>query len=1014
VRTEHTQAPASVGGRLVLVDGHALAYRAYHALPPELRTSRGEATNAVFGFTQMLLDTLRNYAPQYVIVTFDKGRTFRHDEYTDYKAQRGPMPEDLRDQLHRVREIVEAMGIPIVELEGYEADDLIGTLAKQAEQRGLETYILTADTDQHQLVSDHVRIIAPGGYRQRFSEAKVYDQQAVFERYGFGPELVPDFKALVGDKTDNIPNVPGIGEKTAAQLLVQYGSLEGILEHLDELKPKIREALQAHAEQALRSKKLATIVRDAPVRLDLKASQIRNFDREKLLRLFQELEFRSLVDKANQVAEVVSQVSHRPTGDSAQTPGAAGQQADDAVHTEGVVGGTWQTAVPRQMSLFGGTEGAATGLDLAKRSPASALAVTEERLKAGVPPNVFIVRTRQELRQLADRLHADGRFTLDVEATSQDDMDAELVGISIAPTTPDGDVREGYYIPLAHTTHAEDGQQVLVDGQPSAKVVREVLGPLLAAPSVTKDGHNCKYDMKVLIRAGMPVVGLGSDTMIAAYLLGETSVSLKDLAFTRLGVQMVPISELIGRGKQQISMDRVSLDLVAAYAAADVAITERLRHMFEAALKQNELWDLFQHIEMPLVPVLADMELTGVAIDVPWLQQLSAKMHAKLKELEEAIYAEAKHPFNINSTQQLGRVLFEELQLPGRKRTRTGYSTDREVLEGLRGMHPIVDLILEYRQLIKLKSTYIDALPLLVRRDTGRVHTSFNQCVAATGRLSSSNPNLQNIPIRTEIGRDVRKAFIADNTSPHRLFDEESWLLAADYSQIELRLLAHMADEERLISAFEQGLDIHAATASEVLGIPLDKMDPDSRRLAKTINFGVLYGMGSYGLARDSGLSQQEAAKFIELYWSRYPAVRRFMDQVLREGRDRGYVRTLFGRRRYMPDLRSPRADIRQAAERMAINAPVQGTAADIIKIAMIRLHHEMQQRNLKSKMLLQVHDELLFEVPASEVQQMAELVPDIMEHVVDLRVPLVVEVKKGKNWGEMQPVARTQPDGKA
>ncbi len=995
----------SAGQKLVLVDGHALAYRAYHALPPELRTSRGEATNAVLGFTQMLLDTLRNYAPQYVIVTFDKGRTFRHDEFVEYKAQRGPMPEDLRDQLHRVREIVEAMGIPIVELEGYEADDLIGTLAKQAEQMGLDTYILTADTDQHQLVSDHVCVIAPGGYRQRFSEAKVYDRQAVMERYGFGPELVPDFKALVGDKTDNIPNVPGIGEKTASQLLVQYGSLEGILEHLDELKPKVKEALQAHAKQALHSKKLATIVRDAPVKLDLGASQVRNFDREKLLRLFQELEFRSLVDKANQVAEIISRQSSAD-GPAVAQADAAGTASRNVVPNS-VVEGTWQATVPRQMSLFGDEGGATspTGLDLSKRSPASVLAVTDERLKAGVPPEVFIVRTREELQQLADRLRADGRFTLDVEATSQDDMDAELVGISIAPTTPDGSVREGYYIPLAHTVDAEDGRQVLMDGQIARDVARQALGPLLADPAVIKDGHNCKYDMKVLIRAGIPVEGLGSDTMIAAYLLGETSVSLKDLAFTRLGVQMVPISELIGKGKQQISMDRVSLDLVAAYAAADVAITERLRHMFEAALKQNELWDLFQNIEMPLVSVLADMELTGVAIDVPWLQQLSAKMHAKLKELEEAIYAEAKHPFNINSTQQLGRVLFEELQLPGRKRTRTGYSTDREVLEGLRGMHPIVDLILEYRQLIKLKSTYIDALPLLVRRDTGRVHTSFNQCVAATGRLSSSNPNLQNIPIRTEIGRDVRKAFIADNTSPHRLFDEESFLLAADYSQIELRLLAHMANEERLISAFEQGLDIHAATAAEVLGVPIEKVDPDSRRLAKTINFGVLYGMGSYGLARDSGLSQQEAAKFIELYWSRYPAVRRFMDQVLREGREKGYVRTLFGRRRYMPDLRSPRADIRQAAERMAINAPVQGTAADIIKIAMIRLHHEMEQRGLKSKMLLQVHDELLFEVPRSELDQMAELVPDLMEHVVELRVPLVVEVKTGKNWGDMQPV---------
>ena len=397
------------------------------------------------------------------------------------------------------------------------------------------------------------------------------------------------------------------------------------------------------------------------------------------------------------------------------------------------------------------------------------------------------------------------------------------------------------------------------------------------------------------------------------------------------------------------------------------------------------------------------MELTGVAIDVPWLQSLSSSMHAKLQELERQIHDEAKHPFNIGSTQQLGRVLFEELQLPGRKRTQTGYSTDREVLDQLRGLHPIIELIVEYRQLIKLKNTYIDALPLLVRRDTGRVHTSFNQAVAATGRLSSSNPNLQNIPIRTEIGRDVRKAFIADNTSPHRLFDEQSFLLAADYSQIELRLLAHMAQEPRLVEAFEQGLDIHAATAAEVMGIPLEQVDPDSRRLAKTINFGVLYGMGSYGLARDTGLSPAEASKFIELYWSRYPMVRALMDRTLEEGREKGYVSTLLGRRRYSPELRSRNGGIRQQAERMAINAPVQGTAADIIKIAMNRLHDEMKARGMKSKMLLQVHDELMFEVPTSELEELQELVCETMEGAMTLSVPLKVEVKYGVNWGEMQ-----------
>jgi DNA polymerase-1 len=991
------------GAKLVLVDGHALAYRAYHALPQDLRTSSGEATNAVLGFTQMLLDTLRNHAPQYVVVTFDKGRTFRHEEFAEYKAQRGPMPGDLRDQLGRVRQMVEAMGIPIMEVAGFEADDLIGTLSRQAEEAGLDTYILTADTDQHQLVSDHVRMIAPGGYKQRFSEAKIYDKQAVLERYGFGPELVPDFKALVGDKTDNIPNVPGIGDKTASALLVQYGSLEGILEHLEELKPKQQESLREHADQARRSKQLATIVRDVHVTLDLEASHVRGFDKEKVLRLLQELEFRSLVGKVNQVETVLSGVNQASDPAPGQEQDGAETVTPNPVQTDGRGG------QPQQLSLFddgsAGEGASASTVDTSKRSPLAALSVTEDRLRAGVPPNVYVVNTVEAIRTLATRLSLEGRFTLDVEATSQDDMDAGLVGIAIAPVSDDDNVEEAYYIPVAHLTAAEGDQPTLDASQISIEDVRAELGPVLADRGVIKDGHNLKYDIKVLTRAGLRVEGLGCDTMIAAYLLGETGISLKDLAFTKLLVQMVPITELIGKGRTQTTMDHVAIDLVAGYAAADVAVTERLRQLFMPRLEEQGLYELLADVEMPLVAVLAEMELVGVAIDVPWLQSLSTGIHHKLTELQNQIYEEAKHPFNISSTQQLGKVLFEELQLPGRKRTQTGYSTDKEVLDTLRGLHPIVDLVVEYRQLIKLKNTYIDALPLLVRRDTGRVHTNFNQTVAATGRLSSSQPNLQNIPIRTEIGRDVRKAFISDNSSPHKLFDEESFLMAADYSQIELRLLAHMAEEERLITAFEEGLDIHAATAAEVMGVPIDKVDPDSRRLAKTINFGVLYGMGSYGLARDSGLSQQEADQFIKLYWSRYPAVRQFMDRTLQEGREHGYVSTLLGRRRYMPELRSRNGGIRQAAERMAINAPVQGTAADIIKIAMNRLDREMKERKLKSKMLLQVHDELVFEVPASEVEVMSDLVCGTMESAFELRVPVKVDVKVGKNWGEMHPV---------
>ncbi|MEO6457384.1 MAG: DNA polymerase I [Chloroflexia bacterium] len=1000
-----------IGEKLVLIDGHALAYRAYFALPAELRNAKGETTNAVLGFTQMLLDTLKSQAPQYVVVTFDKGRTFRHEEYAEYKAKRASMPDDLRPQFARIREIISALGIPVLELAGYEADDLIGTLSRQAEEIGLETVILTADNDQHQLVTEHVHVLAPGGYYQRFSEARLYDVQAVQDRYGFGPELVPDYKALVGDKSDNIPNVPGIGEKTATALLVQYGSLEGVLDHLNELKPKQQEMLRVHAEQARRSKQLTTIVCDVPITLDVDASRMNGFDKEGLLRIFQELEFRSLVGKVNQVEAVLAAAVGNPM---------TATQPEQIVSDEKRVEPELDDGKARQLDMFAEKQPSGearsesqdrpppSSANLSNRSSLSALEVSEDRILAGVPATVHVILDEEALAVLEARLRGDGRFTVDVEATSQDDMDAALVGIAIAPTSSNDQVDEAFYIPVGHGTIKGDGQLFERDAkQMEIEVVRARLGPILADPSVIKDGHNIKYDVKVLARAGMPVSGLGFDTMIAAYLLGEKGISLKDLAFTKLGVQMVPITELIGKGRTQITMDKVSIETSAGYASADVAVTERLRHLFGPQLESVGMRGLLEEIEMPLVGVLAEMELTGVAIDVPALQTISTSIHTKLIELETLIYEEAKHPFNINSPSQLGKVLFEELQLPGRKRTQTGYSTDREVLDTLRGLHPIVDMTLEYRQLIKLKNTYIDALPLLVRADTGRVHTNFNQTVAATGRLSSSQPNLQNIPIRTEIGRDVRKAFVADNSSRHSLFDgEESVLLAADYSQIELRLLAHMAQDERLIAAFEAGLDIHAATAAEVMGVPLEKVDPDSRRLAKTINFGVLYGMGSYGLARDSNLTQAEAAKFIELYWSRYPAVRNFMEQTLRLGRELGYVSTLLGRRRYMPELNSPRGDIRAQGERMAINAPVQGTAADIIKIAMNRLQAELAARKLKSRMLLQVHDELLFEVPRSELAAMSELVCSVMEGSAELSVPLKVDIRAGQNWGDMTPVA--------
>ena len=953
-------APA-VRPTLLLVDGYALIYRAYHALPATMMTRGGEPTNAILGFTTMLLDTMRKEKPEYLAVAFDRGRTFRHDLYSEYKATRSAMPDDLRGQIRRVREVLDALRTPIFEQEGFEADDVIGALAQQAEAQGLRTLIVTGDMDELQLVTAATEVVTPTGYG-RFNETKLYDVPAVEERYGFGPLLIPDYKALIGDKSDNIPGVRGIGEKTATALLQQYGPLEEVLAHLDEIKPrKAQEALREFGDQAIKSKRLATIVRDVPVTLDLSYCRAADFDRERVVDLFRTLEFRNLINKLPDAPAVAP----GPGPGRRLAPGAHGQQ---------------------QMALF--TD---------ERAIAAMEAVDAAAAQGAMPSGYTLVTTREALDALAERLTAVEHFAWDVESTSKEEMLADLVGISVSPAAG-----ESYYIPLAHVT--PDGAPV--PEQLSVDTVRDVLGPIFAALTPRKDAHNAKYDLMVMERAGIPINpdSLGVDTMIVSYLLGERSRGLKDLAFTRLGVEMTPITALIGSGRGQITFDQTPIIKAAAYAAADADMTLRLENMMVPELQSMpDLWKLFTELEMPLVPVLAAMELAGIFVDVSLLQTLSNELYAKMAELESQIYDAVGHPFNINSSQQLGQVLFEELALPGRSRTKTGYSTSQEVLDNIRHLHPIVDMVGEWRSMNKLKSTYLDALPLLVNPETGRVHTSFNQTVASTGRLSSSNPNLQNIPVRTEAGRVIRRAFVADNKSRHPLITPPSTLYAADYSQIELRILAHMTGEDTLVNVFRAGGDVHAATASELFDVPLDQVKPEMRYLAKRINFGVLYGMGTYGLTRDTSLSHQDAQVFLERYWSRYPKIREFMDETLQQARKTGFVMTLLGRRRYMPELTSSNGGVRQAAERAAINAPVQGTAADIIKIAMIRLHHELRARKLQCRMLLQVHDELLFELPESEVAEVDALVRETMESAFVMDVPLRVETKHGRSWGEME-----------
>lgn len=918
--------PRSADGRgnlrLVLLDGHGLIHRAFHAVKePLIARHSGEETTAVFGFTNTLLKVLEDLKPTHVAVAMDlPGPTFRHEQYVEYKAHRPGTPESLRHQIARVRELIQAFNIPIYEAETYEADDVLGTLARQAAEQGIETYLATLDSDILQLVRPGVYCYM---YRLYQRDTVVYDVAGVRERYGFDPERMPDFKGLKGDASDNIPGVPGIGEKTAVKLIQQFGSIEALYENLWQVTPqKLQDKLREYEAQARYSKEIATIATDAPVTLDLERCRLDGYDRERVLELFRELEFRSLIDRLPAVEGVL------PDG-AAKAPAAVEAEA----------------------------------------------------------PAYHVVDTEEALAALAAKIREAGAVTLDTETTDQGAMTCGLVGISLS-------VRpyEAYYVPVGHVQ--SDGTH----GQLPLETVRRHLAPVLADAGIAKTAHNAKFDMIVLHRHGMPVDGLRFDSMIAAFLLGEQTLSLKALAFDRLNAEMTPITDLIGKGgrAKQKSMAEVGIADVAAYACADADFTNRLSGVLEGELRSQNLWDLYTQVEMPLVPVLTRMEMTGVAVDTAVLREMSRELGEQLARIEEQIYQAVGHQFNVNSTQQLSQVLFEELKLPKSRRTKQGYSTDAASLETLRGAHPVIDLLLEYRQLSKLKSTYVDALPGLINPETGRVHSSFNQCGAATGRISSSEPNLQNIPVRTDVGRRIRHAFVA------RGFDDAR-LVAADYSQIEMRVLAHYSQDPALIEFFRQDLDIHAATAAQVYGVPLEQVTPAMRRVAKTVNFGVAYGISDYGLAARTELSREEAGAFIRAYFETYPGLKQYMDETIAQTRRLGYATTLLGRRRYLPEINSTAYNVRTAAERMAINMPIQGTEADIIKMAMTRVQQALDERRLRSRMILQVHDELMFECPAEEVEEVQALAREIMPRVMELSVPLKVDLKVGRHWGEME-----------
>lgn len=973
---------------LMLIDGHALAFRAFHALREAgLRASTGEPTYAVYGFTSILLSAIEEHHPKYMAVAFDVGRTFRDDMYAEYKAGRAATPDEFHPQLARIQQLITALNIPIFTAEGYEADDVIGTLARQATAQNLDTLILTGDTDTLQLVDDHVRVLLANPYGRK-TTTTVYDVAAVLERYkGLRPDQLADLRGLKGDVSDNIPGVKGIGEAGAISLLNEFGSVENIYAHQDEVPKRYQKHLDGQKEQALFSKQLATIVCDVPVMLDLPAAELHDYNRAAVISMFHELEFgASLIKRLPVTSGGMDAVDLPETLEPAAPtrPEPVLSQDDQNLLTlpaPAGIGDDDGLSAPQQMAMFDVPTSAAG------RAPTLIAA------PPGEPRNAFgdyrAVQREDDLSELLSELAAAPAFAFDTELDGLRPLQDALVGISIATR-----VGKAWYVPFGH----RDGEQL-----PRA-VILNVLRPFFADPNLPKYAHNAKFDVEALHHAGVEVNGITFDTMLAAALLDKRK-GLKDLAFYELKLPepMTPIEELIGKGKHQITFGEVPVELATNYAAADADMTLRLVEPLRAHLAtMPKVEQLFTRLEMPLLPVLVRMEANGIAVDATFLRALGKRLGARLAELEAEIYAYNQAPFNIGSGAQLAQVLFTKIGLDptGVDKTKTGqYSLTAMSLQALRDRHhedpsyQIIDLVLEHRQLTKLKSTYIDALPELVNPETGRIHTSYSQLGAATGRLSSSDPNLQNIPTRTDEGREIRRGFVA---APGHLF------VAADYSQIELRVLAHVTQDENLVRTFQEGRDIHAATAAQLFGVPMDKVSKNQRRVAKTVVFGVIYGISAFGLAPRIEASRAEAQALIDALFARFPGIRDYITSTLETGRREGYVQSLFGRRRYFPELRTggPR---RQAAEREAINAPIQATAADIMKIAMIRVDEALRSRNLKTKLLLQVHDELILEAPQDEVDEVVDRVCEQMEKAFELRVPLKVDVEVGPNWLEME-----------
>ena len=946
--------------KFVIIDGNALIHRSFHALPLTLTTKTGEVVNAVYGFASILLKVLKDFKPKYIAVTFDKkAPTFRHKIYPEYKAHREKAPDELYKQIPYIKKLVTVFNIPIFEMSGFEADDLIGTMCQKinniSDQKIIDNIIITGDMDALQLINEHTRVYAMS---RGLSDGIIFDDRNVEEKYGIKVGQMIDYKALRGDPSDNIPGVRGIGEKTAVALLQEFDNLDNLYSEIEknngQLKnctPRIVDLLKAHKEEAYLSKKLATIKQDIPLDFDLHSLKFGNFDLREIVNFFSDLEFKSLLSRVNELGKMNSE--------NVKTV-----SADDKF--------------ARNKELF----------------------------------NYQLVVEEKDFEIFFQKLKQQKEFTFDTETSSLDPLTCDLLGISFS--WQEG---EAYFLKINNVDKNETDKKTSLnlfnynsqdlsssinateDKSLASNLFLKKIKPIFEDEKIKKNGHNMKFDLSVLANFGIKVAGINFDTMIASYLLnpGNRQHNLDYVTFSELGFEKISKDDLLGVGKNKINFSEVAIDKLMLYSCEDADFTQRLVLKLKQQLQSENLMDLFFQIEMPLVEVLTKMENNGIKVDSDFLIGMNKDLQKRIIALEKKIHALAGQDFNVKSTKQLKEILFEKLQISTKniKKTKTGFSTAFEELEKLKDEHEIIPLLQEHRELVKLVSTYIETLPELINQKTKRVHTSFNQTVAATGRLSSTDPNLQNIPIKTELGREIRRAFVVDQGNK---------MVAIDYSQIELRIAAHLTQDKKMIEAFNSGADIHASTGAAINGVKIEEVTPEMRRDAKAINFGILYGQGAHGLSQTAGISFAAARDFIEKYFETFPDIKKYINEVIEKTKKNGYTETLFQRKRALPEINSSVVMIKKAAERMAVNTPIQGTAADIIKKAMIEVHQYIKKRNKDDvKMLLQVHDELVFEMQQDQVQEISGDIKSIMENVVKFSIPIVADIKTGDNWGQME-----------